>query len=68
MNTRMIICLVAPLLSTASFAEAQQPKKIRVGNVYWSDIHWFGPLGVVQDRGRVGVFGSLSAKCSVTLV
>src|SRR5262245_65881948 len=32
MNTRMIICLITTLLSTASFAEAQQAKKVpRIG-------------------------------------
>ena len=36
MNTKMIVCLFAvTLLSTASFAEAQQPKKIpRVGILF----------------------------------
>src|SRR5499433_3829930 len=39
MNTRMIICLVAgTLLSTASFGEAQQPKKVpRIGYLAPSD-------------------------------
>ena len=69
MNTKMIVCLfVAALLSNAPIVEAQQSKKVRVSNIYWSDIQWFGPLGVVQDRSHVGVFGALSGKCNVTLV
>src|SRR4029453_8317460 len=60
MNTKMFVCLfAATLLSTASFAQAQQPKKVpRIGYVIGS-----GP-GPLVDAFRQGLrdFGYIEGK------
>jgi opacity protein-like surface antigen len=49
MNTKMIVCLfAAALLSTASFAEAQQPKTYRIGVLLPGGL-WYEVIDGLRD-------------------